>query len=114
MYVFAILVLFGLGVAAVSVFLDRFFARFLVREAWALLAVGVGVALAWLADFDMWARWGEPVRAGWIGTTLTGLALGGIAYFFHELLGFFTGLHRKHDDEARVIERERIDIGRAA
>ena len=108
MHVFAILVLFGLGVAAGVVFLDRVFARFLVREAWALLAVGTGIALAWLANFDMWAQWGVPVRASWIGITLTGLALGGVAYFFHEVLGFFTGLHRKYEDEAEVIEHTKM------
>jgi hypothetical protein len=112
MYVFAILMLFGLGVAASVVFLDRFFARFLMREMWALVAVAAGIALAWLADFDMWAQWGVPVRESWIGVTLTGLALGGVAYFFHELLGFFTGLHRKYEDEAKVIEH--TELHRAA
>jgi hypothetical protein len=108
MHVFAILILFGLGVCAAAVFLHPLFVRFQLREMWALVAVGAGVGLAWLADFDMWGLWNIPVRAGWIGTTLTGLALGGVAYFFHEVLGFFTGLHRKMDDEALVIEHSEI------
>lgn len=108
MRVFAILVLFGLGIAAGVVFLDRLFARFLVREAWALLAVGAGIGLAWLANFDMWEQWDVPVRASSIGITLTGLALGGVAYFFHEVLGFFTGLHRKVEDEAEALEHTEV------
>ncbi len=112
MHVFGILVLFGLGVTAAAVFLYPFFARFLVRELWALIAVGAGIGLAWAANFDMWSLWGVPVRAHWIGVTFTGLALGGIGYFFHEVLGLFAGLHRKFDDEATVIERG--DMRRAA
>jgi hypothetical protein len=108
MYVFGILVLFGLGVCAAAEFLQPLFARFHWREVWSLVAVGAGIGLAWLADFDMWAQWNIPVRAGWIGTTLTGLALGGVAYFFHEVLGFFTGLHRKMDDEAIVLEHSEM------
>lgn len=41
-------------------------------------------------------------------TAADSLALGGIAYFFHEVLGFFTGLHRKCEDEAEVIEHREL------
>lgn len=79
---------------------------------WALVAVGAGIGLAWLANFDMWAQWGVPVRDSSIGVTLTGLALGGVASFWHELLGLLTGLHRKYEDEAEVIEH--TELRRAA
>ena len=36
--------------------------RFLVREMWALLAVGTGIALAWVAQFNLWEMWNLPHR----------------------------------------------------
>lgn len=114
MHEFAIVVLFGLGIAASVVFLDRLVARLLVHELWPLLAVGAGVGLAWLADFNLWALWDIPVREERIGITLTGLALGGVAYCWREVLGFFAGLHRKYEDEAMVLERREEEIRRVA
>lgn len=42
-----------------------------------------------------WARDNETVIV---------LAIGGVAYAFHELLGVFTGLHREYEDGAEIIE----------
>ncbi len=112
MSVFAIAMLLGLGIAASVVAFDR--ARPVARAVWAVLAVLGGIGLAWAANFNLWSLWHVPVREGWIGITLTGVALGGIAYGFHELLGFFAGLHRKHDDEAAVLEQAPPSMRRAA
>jgi hypothetical protein len=69
--------------------------------------VGAGIGLAWAADFNMWNGWELHIRAAWIGVTLTGLTLGGIAYFWDEILSFFAGLVRKYNDEADALEMER-------
>jgi len=36
--------------------------------------------------------------------TVTGLMIGGTAYFWQEILGFFAGLSRKLGDEAATLE----------
>jgi hypothetical protein len=108
MYVFAILGLLGLGTAAAVTFLDKLFAWLRIREFWTLAGVAAGIGVVWLADFDMWASWGIPVRSRSVGVLLTGLAVGGVAYLFHEVLGLFMGMHRRYDDQAEVIERTKI------
>ena len=40
-----------------------------------------------------------------IGVTVTGLMIGGAAYFWQEVLGFFAGLSRKLGDEAATQEK---------
>ena len=90
MDVFAVLVLFGLGIYGLLMIGDRFVD--LAREVRAVVAVGIGVGLGWLADLNMWQLWEFLVRDGWIGVTLTGVALAGIAQFWHYLLGYFAGL----------------------
>ena len=37
--------------------------------------------------------------------TVTGLMIGGAAYFWQEILGFFAGLTRKLSDEAATLEK---------
>lgn len=96
--------LFGLGVTAALAFLERPVLR-MAPELWGVAGVVIGVALAWLARLNMWELWGLPVRAEWIGITLTGVALGGIAFGFQQILGLVTALHRKVEDEAATIER---------
>ena len=63
------------------------------------------MGLAWLADLNMWQLWEVPVRDAWIGVTLTGVALAGIAQFWHYLLGYSAGLERKYNDEAAALEK---------
>lgn len=61
----------------------------------------------------MWTSWHiSDLRYGWVGVTLTGLALAGTALALHALVGAFFGLHRKLDDEAEQIER--ADLRRVA
>jgi hypothetical protein len=103
MDVFAVLVLFGLGIAGLLAVAHRFLD--FAPEFRAVVAVGFGVGLAWLADVNMWGLWELPVRDTWIGVTLTGVAMAGIALFWHHILGYVGGLERKHNDEAEALEK---------
>lgn len=103
MHAFGMIVLLGLAVVGVSAIAYRYLA--IAREIWAVLLVGLGVGAAWLANFDLFGAWGLGVRDHAIAVTLTGLAIAGAGYFFNEVLGFFTGLHRKFSDEAETIEK---------
>lgn len=103
MYIFAVALLLGLGVMALAAVADRFLSVF--HELWAVAVVAIGIGLAWLANFNMWAQWGLEIRAAWIGVTLTGLALAGIAYFWRETLGLVGAMFRKLSDEAEELER---------
>lgn len=104
MYTFAILVLTGLGVLAVSKFAARFLS--MIHEALAVTMVGLGIGAAWLANFDMFKAWGMAARYDWVGLLITGVAIAGVGYFFHQVLGFFGSLHRKFSDEAATMERQ--------
>ena len=53
--------------------------------------VALGISLAWAVHFNLWALWGVAMRADWVAVTLTGVALGGIAHFFTEVLAMFSG-----------------------
>lgn len=44
-------------------------------------------------------------RGSAIGVTVTGLMIGGAAYFWQQILGFFVGLTRKLGDEAARLEK---------
>ena len=105
MRTFAVMAFFGLGLAVLVMLGYRYVT--LAREVWALVAIAFGIGLAWLADLNMWQLWGLHVREPWIGVTLTGVALAGVAYFWTEILGFFRGLERKYNDEAAAIEKDR-------
>jgi hypothetical protein len=107
MHFFALFLFFAFGVLALSMLGERAYRR--VREARALLSAAWGVALAWLANLNMWHAWSVGnLRYGWVGVTLTGLALGGTAIFLHSIFGFFAGLHRKFDDQAEQMERTEL------
>lgn len=103
MYVFAITALLGLGVLSIALIVERFLLR--VTEVWAVLLAALGVGAAWLVDFSLWSSWGIPARADWIGVTLTGLALAGVAEFWHYLFRLVSGAARKLNDEAATLEK---------
>lgn len=103
MYAFAIMALSGLAVLAVTKIANRFVS--LTAEIWAFALVALGVGAAWLVNLDLFAAWGIPTRASWIGVTLTGVMIAGTAYFWHEILDFFGGLSRKFTDEAATLEK---------
>ncbi len=111
MHVFAVFLFFSFAVMALAMLGGRYLQH--ARERWAFSASVTGVALAWLANFNMWSAWNVGnLRYGWVGITLTGLALGGGAVFLHAVTVFFAGLHRKLDDQAEVMEQR--DLRRAA
>jgi hypothetical protein len=108
MYVFGIAIMLGLGVMCVARWVERPLQRLgerLSLSLYALMEVGLGVGLAWAVNFNLWSLWGINMRADWIAVTLTGLAIGGIAQFFTEVLALFSGFGRKLNDEAETIER---------
>ncbi|RPI20820.1 MAG: hypothetical protein EHM57_07425 [Actinobacteria bacterium] len=111
MYTFAVILLLGLAVMAVVMLFDRFLR--IADEIMMAVAILLGIGTAWLADFNMFAEWGFLLREEWIGITLTGVILGGVAYLMHELVGLIAGVHRRFVDEA--VEFEKVhDLRRAA
>jgi len=108
---FALFLFFSFGVMGLTMLGERGYRR--LREARALLALGWGVGLAWLANLNMWSGWSiGNLRYGWVGVTVTGVALGGAAVLSYAIFGLFAGLHRKLDDEAEQIEK--TDLRRVA
>jgi hypothetical protein len=105
MYVFGIAVLLGLGVFALAMIVDRFLS--IAPEFWATVLVGLGIGAAWLVDFDVWQRWGIPARDDWIGVTLTGLMIGGIALACRGVARLLSVFSRKIADEAETLEKEK-------
>lgn len=104
MYVFATIALLGLAIWALTMVAERFFA--LAAEYWAGAFVLLGIGAAWLLDFSIFEMWGLSVRADWIGISLSGLALGGVAFFWREVLGLISSLFRKYSDQAEELERQ--------
>jgi hypothetical protein len=67
--------------------------------------VALGVGAAWLINLNLFAVWSIPVRNSDIAVTLTGIMIGGAAWFWQALVGFFGGLSRKFTDQARTWRR---------
>jgi hypothetical protein len=105
MYIFAIAALLGLGILALAMIAERYVLSSERRERWMVLLVALGIVTAWITNFNMWGLWGVAVRADWIGVTLTGLALAGLAIAWHEVLRLLSGLERKLHDEAATLEK---------
>ena len=103
MFAFAMMALLGLAVLAVTAIVSRFLSISAEIRAFALAALGVGAA--WLIDLDLFGVLGIDTRHTAIGVTVTGLMIGGAAYFWQEILSFFTGLARKLGDEAATLEK---------
>jgi hypothetical protein len=95
--------LLGLGVLAVATVADRYLS--LASEVWAVILVGLGIGVAWLVSFNMFAHFGFAARNNAIGITITGVIIAGAAYFWRDILGFFRGLSRKHTDQAATMEK---------
>ena len=113
MHFFAVFLVFGFGVMALTLLGERLYRR--MPEARAFVAAAWGIGLAWLANLNMWTSWNiANLRYDWVGVTLTGLALGGTALLAHAVTGFFAGLHRKFDDQAEEIERSGGELRRVA
>lgn len=102
MYTFGMVALLGLAVLAVGMIGHRYLRLLPGALEFTLVALGVGAA--WLINLNVFSAWSIPVRNSEIAVTVTGILLGGAAYFWREILGLFTGLYRKFTDQARTIE----------
>lgn len=103
MFAFAIMALLGLAVLAVTAIASRYLSISAEIRAFTLAALGVGAA--WLIDLDLFSVVGIATRDSAIAVTVTGLMIGGAAYFWQQILAFFTGLARKLGDEAATLEK---------
>ena len=107
MHFLAVFLFVAFGVMALTALGGRFHRR--LREFRPLLAGAWGVGLAWLANLNMWSGWSVGnLRYGWVGVTLTGVALGGAGLLLYALYAFFVGLFRKFDDQAEQIEKTEL------
>ncbi len=102
MYVFATVILLGLAVAKL-VDLARGFYDF-PRAARLLVAFLIGLGLTWATDYSMFANWGIGFRSPWMGPVATGLVIGGLATFWHEVLDMLASTARRVHDQATEIE----------
>jgi hypothetical protein len=103
MYVFAIMLIIGLAVATLAKVVERFLVR--LPEVRAGLMLVLGIAVAWIADLNVFALWDMPLREYWMEIGATGLMLGGLGVAWYEFIGYFGGLMRKVQDEALTIEK---------
>ena len=110
MHAFWMIVLLGLAVLVVSGIVARYL---IARELTAVVQVVLGIAVAWIADFDLFGAWGLFVRNHAIGVASTGLVVAGAAYFWQPLLAFFEALARRQSDEAQTLEKTQ-NLRRAA
>lgn len=100
---FGMIVLLGLAVLVLTGIVGRYLA--IAREFSAIAMVVLGIAAAWIADFDLFGAWGLTVRNHAIGLLFTGIVVAGVAYFWQPILRFFDSLARKHVDEAETLEK---------
>lgn len=103
MYVFTIVVLLGLAAAAVCAVTDRFLVR--IPEIRTGLLLVLGIAFAWVADFNVFTLWAMPLREYWMEIGATGLIIGGIGLVSYEVVAYVGTLMRKIHDEALTIEK---------
>ena len=103
MYVFGMLIFLALAALAASKVVDRYAG--ITKELSLLVLIAAGMGTAWLAGFDLWGAWGLAIRNHTIAVTTTGFAIGGVAYFWREVLDFFGGLTRKFRDQAATLEK---------
>lgn len=102
-FAFAMMALLGLAVLSVTAIASRGLS--MAPQIRALVLAGLGVGAAWLIDLNLFGVLGVVTRDNAIGVTVTGLMIAGAAYFWQEILGFFTGLTRKLGDEAATLEK---------
>jgi hypothetical protein len=103
MYALGMIALLGLAVLAAARIASRYLS--VASEIWAFALVALGVGSAWLINLNLFAAWSIPVRNSEIAVTITGIMIGGAAWLWQALVGFFSGLSRKFSDQARTMEK---------
>jgi hypothetical protein len=100
-YEFAIVVLLGVGSFKVIDMLSEYVDLSKIHT---LLTIALGVAVAWVLDFSLFAAWGIDVRSEALGYVGTGIMIAGAGYavpqvFEHvaEVIG-----HRKESPLSRA------------
>jgi len=102
MYDFAAVMLLGLAVSKLVDLVMGF--AVLSRLSRVLVAMLLGLAVAWSANFNVFAGWGIAFRDTWYGIVGTGFALAGIAGLWHDAAGLLTSYRRRVHDPATEIE----------
>ena len=102
MYVFAAVAFLGLAVCKL-VDLSRGFYEG-TRTTRTLVALILGVGLAWLTDYSMFGAWGIAFRDRWMEIVGTGLGIAGAAAVWHEVLDMLSSYARRVHDQATEIE----------
>lgn len=105
MYHFAIVALLGLATLKVADVLEEFVPA-LTRIS-ALLRLGLGVGVAVLIDYSVFAGYGIGVRETWMGTWGTGLMIGSLSTVWRAVFGFL-GAGEGEGTEARRLGRPRV------
>jgi len=109
-YTFGTVALLGLVVFAVVEFLMGLGVRVLTpvaRAARLFLGLLLGALLSWALNYSMFSAWGIHFRELWMGTVGTGLVMGGVAWFWHQLFALFSsatmrGREREAEAEPRM------------
>lgn len=104
MYDFAIVALLGLAAWKVVGMLFGLLNLDLASSMRALVTLALGIVAALILDYSLFAGWDISVRNSDVGTVLTGLIIGGMAYVWHHTLGLVEAYGRHHRDQAREIE----------
>jgi hypothetical protein len=102
MHEFAIVALLGLAVYAVVNLIRQIGQT--SRALRIFLDLALGLIVAWVTDYSMFAGWGVSFRSLWMGPAATGLVIGGLASLWTEVVGFITSYARRSYDEATEIE----------
>ena len=102
MYVFAGVMLLGLAVCKLVDLISGF--ALLSRVSKTLVAMLLGVATAWAADYSVFAGFGITFRDTWYGIAGTGFVLAGVAHFWHEAMNLASSYTRRMHDQASEIE----------
>jgi hypothetical protein len=76
-YEFAIVVLLGVGSFKVIDMLSEYVDLSKIHT---LLTIALGVAVAWVLDFSLFAAWGIDVRSEALGYVGTGIMIAGAGY----------------------------------
>jgi hypothetical protein len=102
MHEFATVILLGLAVYAVVNLIRQLGET--SRALRIFLDLLLGLVVAWVADYSMFAGWGISLRSAWMGPVATGLVIGGLASLWTEVVALITSYARRSYDEATEIE----------